>query len=148
MTRVQQAIRRVMHGDGVWIVHGQSFPDTQELTNLTDFLEHRDRSPLRWICQRTGPLDLVFFDPVVPAVHEWAVVQKYCRPKFVLINNVNLPVHAGWIHQHLLAMPEWYEIATGVLELDEVSHNFLTTHFAELGMLYAIRRWALMMRAS
>ena len=47
------------------------------------------------------------------AAYEWAAVELFCYPTFVVIHNVNLPGHAGWLYAHLLSLPEWVEVASG-----------------------------------
>ena len=58
------------------------------------------------------PGAFVLLDPdFFPALFEWMVIEKYCDPQMVLINNENLPDHAGHIKNHLLGKNgKWVEV--------------------------------------
>lgn len=60
-------------------------------------------------------VDLVFIDPSQTTAHkEWAIIENACKPlRWVVVNNMNLPSHAGWLRERLLTLPKWVEIFAG-----------------------------------
>lgn len=52
----------------------------------------------------------VVLDSPPQAALEWDIINRYCRPRLVFVNNVNLPGHAGWVREHLLFDSRWKEI--------------------------------------
>ena len=131
------------------MVHGRAFPDapvaSEDVFRYAGVFESlAKRSALRWICHTYGGLDLVFFDADAGSfLHEWAAVEKYCRPSFIVLHCVNLPDHSGWLRAHLLNFPEWVEIARGVGVQDGSSRQ----GHHPLELLYMVHRWVVLWRA-
>ena len=68
----------------------------------------------------TAPYSVVTLDPTYSAELEWAAISQHCSPGAVLINNVNLPGHAGWIRDEILVRDKsnpreipWHEVYSG-----------------------------------
>jgi len=92
------------------IVNGMPFPYETHIESKLDFPWSSeppvhlpvDRAvPLEYFCNHVGPIDLVFLNPTFAVVGEWQTLEKSCMPRMVVIANVNLPFHAGWIKQRL-----------------------------------------------
>lgn len=71
----------------------------------------------------------VLVDFLNPLPYEWAVIEKYCRPQLVLIANINLPGHAGWIARRLLRKSGWQELLVSVEKWNSSGHGL--AHFYE-----------------
>ena len=81
-----------------------------------------------------------------PLVHDRQPPRR-CRPQFVLLNNINLPDHAGWFREHLLQAGLWREGISGYLEDANSGGNALKLHGnASLRAIYERRRWTLLVR--
>lgn len=74
------------------------------------------------ICRRYESQDsFILFDPPFDgsasasnAARVWLVVEKFCRPKMVFLNNVNLPGHGGaWVKERLLTGGNWVDLFSG-----------------------------------
>lgn len=90
---------------GTWLLLGK-------LSNGSIFV------PLHTLCTAARGVDLVVLDPNhgVGFSELWPELEKACRPKFVAIHNANLPGHAGWVREYLLARrtsPLWHEVLDG-----------------------------------
>ncbi|CAE8617952.1 unnamed protein product, partial [Polarella glacialis] len=81
----------------------------------------QNQSALREICedlfQDGARLDLVVLDTASPGIEEWFLMEKYCRPRHIIIMNTNMPLHQGWVVQRLLGQPgsTWREILGGMI---------------------------------
>mmetsp|Transcript_82070 Transcript_82070/g.187807 ORF Transcript_82070/g.187807 Transcript_82070/m.187807 type:complete len:346 (+) Transcript_82070:26-1063(+) len=85
-----------------------------------------------------APMDLVFLDAPFPASREWLVVDKFCKPRFVVVYGSSLPSGPGWIREQLLSWPHWAELRTGILADPHASGP---GH--EIGR---VRKWSVLMR--
>eukprot|EP00446_Apocalathium_sp_SHHI-4_P075796 CAMPEP_0177563602 /NCGR_PEP_ID=MMETSP0369-20130122/73158_1 /TAXON_ID=447022 ORGANISM="Scrippsiella hangoei-like, Strain SHHI-4" /NCGR_SAMPLE_ID=MMETSP0369 /ASSEMBLY_ACC=CAM_ASM_000364 /LENGTH=326 /DNA_ID=CAMNT_0019050811 /DNA_START=21 /DNA_END=1002 /DNA_ORIENTATION=- len=93
------------------LLNGEPVDTTSEWFSYTD----RKLTPLRALCEQI-PIDVVFLDPWGTSIEaEWAEVEAYCRPlRWVVVNNVNLPSHSGWVREHLLSQGgAWAEVLSG-----------------------------------
>jgi len=88
--------------------------------------------PLEHYCKHLGPVDLLFLNPTFPMVGEWSVLEEFCRPQWVVIANINLPFHAGWIKE-ALQHANWPVVLEG-------------HHWHEEFSDYGRRAWAVLMR--
>eukprot|EP00747_Dinoflagellata_sp_TGD_P021886 gnl/TRDRNA2_/TRDRNA2_128760_c0_seq1.p1 gnl/TRDRNA2_/TRDRNA2_128760_c0~~gnl/TRDRNA2_/TRDRNA2_128760_c0_seq1.p1 ORF type:complete len:321 (+),score=38.10 gnl/TRDRNA2_/TRDRNA2_128760_c0_seq1:29-991(+) len=92
----------LLHEPGAWLLHGEPM-DADGVGG-----------PLRTLCDELGPIDLVVLDPQgTDLASEWPVVEAVCKPRLVAIHNTNVPRHAGWIRNHLLAKGSWHELLSG-----------------------------------
>jgi len=65
----------------------------------------------------------------------------------VILNNINLPDHAGWFREHLLQAGLWREVISGYLDNANPSGNAQKLHGnASLRAIYERRRWTLLVR--
>ena len=96
-----------------------------------------------------------FFDPpAFAATYEWVTIERFCRTTFVVIHNVNLPNHPGWIRSYLLGLPEWREVAGGytphdltwlyTLRKDVHGQEGVAEH--PLVQMFIPRQWSVLMR--
>eukprot|EP00929_Paragymnodinium_shiwhaense_P019669 TRINITY_DN13331_c0_g1_i2.p1 TRINITY_DN13331_c0_g1~~TRINITY_DN13331_c0_g1_i2.p1 ORF type:complete len:264 (-),score=21.40 TRINITY_DN13331_c0_g1_i2:46-837(-) len=59
-------------------------------------------------------LDLAIVDPPnLLIVKEFNNLEELCRPRFYILNNVNLPHHSGWFRDVLFAQGGWAEVMSG-----------------------------------
>jgi len=123
------------------IVNGMPFPYETHMAGMLDFpwsseppvhIPVDQAAPLEHFCNHAGPIDLAFFNPTFAMVGEWQVLEKSCLPRIVVIENVNLPFHAGWIKQRLQDAG-WSVVLEG---------HFLVEAFAE----FARRDWVVLFR--
>mmetsp|Transcript_24629 Transcript_24629/g.68657 ORF Transcript_24629/g.68657 Transcript_24629/m.68657 type:complete len:301 (+) Transcript_24629:110-1012(+) len=103
---------------GTWMLHGEPVPHHDLVSGpasaSVEAQTSHAHSPLRELCERLPPVDLVVLDPMQDAMSaEWPVIERFCKPVLVAIHNVNLPGHAGWIRDHLLRRSTWYEALNG-----------------------------------
>jgi len=105
-----------------------------------------DAHSVQRLCALSAP-DVVILDPVSSAPNEIWAIHAECRPQFVLLNNINLPDHAGWFREHLLQAGLWREVISGYLEDANSGGNALKLHGnASLRAIYERRRWTLLVR--
>mmetsp|Transcript_12379 Transcript_12379/g.43612 ORF Transcript_12379/g.43612 Transcript_12379/m.43612 type:complete len:400 (-) Transcript_12379:37-1236(-) len=121
------------------LLNGEPVDTTSEWFSYTD----RKLTPLRALCEQI-PIDLVFLDPWGTSIEaEWAEVEEYCRPlRWVVVNNVNLPSHSGWVREHLLSQGgAWAEVLSG--RTLDLYGAFRPPWLAEL---YRARSWTVLAR--
>ena len=53
---------------------------------------------------------------------------RRCRPQIVILNNINLPDHAGWFREHLLQAGLWREVISGYVDHANPSGNAQKLH--------------------
>eukprot|EP00927_Polykrikos_kofoidii_P032481 TRINITY_DN27660_c0_g1_i1.p1 TRINITY_DN27660_c0_g1~~TRINITY_DN27660_c0_g1_i1.p1 ORF type:complete len:505 (+),score=61.02 TRINITY_DN27660_c0_g1_i1:91-1605(+) len=96
------------------------------------------QSALRAICD-TVAIDMAIVDPTwFHAYREWSIIEESCRPlRYVVLNNINLPGHAGWIREHLMTKPDWAEVLTG-------EDRSVPTPKEK----FPVRRWSILARVS
>ncbi|CAJ1405999.1 unnamed protein product [Effrenium voratum] len=89
----------VVQKPGNWILQGDVFKHPELIQAL---------------CYVTGGMDLIMLDPpTVDFRHTWSVMERACRPKFLVVHNTNLPGHAGWLPSFLKRQGGWYEMMNG-----------------------------------
>ena len=65
----------------------------------------------------------------------------------MVLNNINLPNHAGWFREHLLQAGRWREVVSGYLPDQNPGGNAeKLLGNASLREIYEWRRWALLVR--
>mmetsp|Transcript_20517 Transcript_20517/g.64991 ORF Transcript_20517/g.64991 Transcript_20517/m.64991 type:complete len:403 (+) Transcript_20517:116-1324(+) len=89
------------HPVTVWPVHGSPYPpaavDIQYRWNALDVL-----------CQHLAPLDMVLIDSSAePLDKEWMIIEFVCRPRWVLIFNLNIRSGSGWVFHRLELLGYW-----------------------------------------
>jgi hypothetical protein len=66
----------------------------------------------------------------------------------VMLNNINLPDHAGWFGEHLLQAGLWREVLSGYLDDANPGGNAQKLHGnSSLRAIYERRKWILLVRA-
>merc|ERR1719343_1596801 len=87
-------------------------------------------------------MDLVFFDSDGSAADdylvEWLTIERTCAPRYVLIVNLSIPHHGGWIRERLLRLG-YTEIWTDGMVLH--SEPYMTVAFSDVRR---VRSWALL----
>merc|ERR1711924_572667 len=75
-------------------------------------------------CGALGGIDLVFLDSDGSSelVFEWTALEKACVPRLVLILNLSLPRHGGWIKERLLGLG-YTEIWTDRAKVHDVPYT-------------------------
>jgi len=103
--------------------------------------EENDASTLRAICKEGA--DIVLLDPDFQVLMqaEFLLLEKVCRPRAYLINNINLPAHGGWMRETLMQYDGWAEILTGV------APDFMLRGLKDgARSIFALRAWTLLVR--
>ncbi|CAD7961478.1 unnamed protein product [Amoebophrya sp. A120] len=75
--------------------------------NATSSSTTNEKSASQSVTAAVPPIDvkiLTFFDAPSAMAPEWSLLEKFCSPDFVYLNNINLPNHPGWIHERLTRM--------------------------------------------
>lgn len=107
--------------------------------------KERRHSAVRAVCEKL-PVDILFLDPAGTAAEvEFLEVIAFCRPlKWVVVNNANLPGHAGWVREYLLGLGgEWAEVISG-----HTSDPWGAGKQTWLAELYRSRTWVALARTS
>mmetsp|Transcript_107254 Transcript_107254/g.346349 ORF Transcript_107254/g.346349 Transcript_107254/m.346349 type:complete len:310 (+) Transcript_107254:191-1120(+) len=117
----------------------------EPVDSAATWLSNADRplTALRALCEHI-PIDLVFLDPGgMAAEAEFAEMEAFCRPlRWVVVNNANLPNHAGWVREHLLSQGgAWAEVLSG--RTLDLYGAFRPPWLAEL---YRARSWTVLAR--
>ncbi|CAK0875137.1 unnamed protein product, partial [Prorocentrum cordatum] len=92
-----------------WIVHGRPVLRS----SASEVGGNASAGPLRDLCSAAAGIDLAVLDPNHALQEEWPVTEAVCSPRYVALHNVNLPLHAGWVRERLLASGEWAEVLAG-----------------------------------
>ncbi|CAK8998858.1 unnamed protein product [Durusdinium trenchii] len=130
---------RLAQGDGTWwditvVNETPPQPKLQEvllrpgagrmprLVLVADYLEvvaTASWNTLDVLCQHRQSLDFVVVDSSANVLFEkeWLIIETLCRPKRVLLTNLNLPSASSWIW-HRLTRLNWQEIMWGHYLLD------------------------------
>ena len=94
-----------------------------------------------------GATDLAIIDPISSFESEVWAVETTCKPRYYLINNVNLPGHAGWAKEWLLQRGRFTELASGTLIDYNAENNGQKLHGTRaMGSIYKLRGWVLLRR--
>lgn len=107
------------------------------------------RSSLGQLCRGTvssGLGSFILIDGTSPLSVEWEIIERFCHPRMVFINNVNLPQHAGWIRARLLEKNSttWKEGLSGSYE-----DRWTTILGDEVGRrIMGTRLWTVLVRSS
>lgn len=133
----------------VSILRGVPYPYPKG-PGILEIQEGQERpNALRRLCEellsRTGQgFDIVFLDIFQGSslALEWPVLQDACAPRWVIIHNVNLPEHAGWIKEHLLLDPRWAEVWGGTFE----DLSGIVTFAQPLSSIFRFRHWSVFHR--
>mmetsp|Transcript_168212 Transcript_168212/g.540422 ORF Transcript_168212/g.540422 Transcript_168212/m.540422 type:complete len:93 (+) Transcript_168212:963-1241(+) len=87
---------------------------------------------------------MLFLDPAGTAAEaEFLEIEASCWPlRWVVVNNANLPGHAGWVREHLLGLGgEWAEVLSG-----RTSDPWGAGRPAWIADLYRSRSWTVLAR--
>lgn len=107
------------------------------------------QSGLNMLCA-DGAVDLAIIDPISNFAWEVFAVESTCKPRYYLINNINLPNHAGWAKEWLLNLKKngaFQEIANGKLIDPNAVLNAKKLHKeARMASVYRQRLWSLLVR--
>jgi len=77
--------------------------------SLVDYRENA----LDVLCRHRPSIDVLIFDPPrkLQLHKEWAILEAFCKPKWVFMAQANMAVHAGgWIFNHLLQQPDTWRL--------------------------------------
>ncbi|CAD7922084.1 unnamed protein product [Amoebophrya sp. A25] len=81
------------------------------------------------VIRETGlPLVILFDGKAAAMAMEWALIEKYCQPDFLFLNNINLPDHPGWIRERLLLASSrnearWHDVYVGEYDDDDAGNS-------------------------
>jgi len=115
-------------------------------THVTVIPEVVSQTGLRALCL-DHMADLVILDPVSSFAPEVLGIEEICKPQYYLINNINLPGHAGWARAWLLQLGRFTELASGTLTDYRAARTAQRIHGkSEMGPLYQLRSWVLLRR--
>ena len=91
--------------------------------------------------------DVVILDPISNFAPEVWALEATCKPRYYLINNVNLPDHAGWAKEWLLLRGNFAELASGAVTDYRAYANAQKLHGNQrMGDIYEARGWVLLRR--
>lgn len=99
----------------VWLLNGPLRPNTTECLECghTWKMDCPERCAYSFglieaACEGLSGVDLVFFDSDGSAaddwLYEWLTIERVCAPRYVLLVNLSLPHHGGWIRERLLGL--------------------------------------------
>jgi len=95
--------RRAGRAPRMWMLQGSPYPNAALMPYKLNGLDS--------VCLHRQPIDMVLIDSGVNVqlVAEWPIIEAVCRPRWVVLHDINLPNHApGWIYQYLQDRPsEW-----------------------------------------
>eukprot|EP00929_Paragymnodinium_shiwhaense_P037304 TRINITY_DN19899_c0_g1_i3.p1 TRINITY_DN19899_c0_g1~~TRINITY_DN19899_c0_g1_i3.p1 ORF type:complete len:536 (+),score=86.72 TRINITY_DN19899_c0_g1_i3:116-1723(+) len=142
-----QVVREAKPGKvSVLLIRGEAYPDGGRSP-----AERRGAlavpNALEVICEAMR-VDLVFLEGLALDA-EVALLQAHCqRLRWVLVNNANLPGHAGWVREHLLIRPQgdWAEVTTGRLSDAWAAGADLGANGGPLPRVYQVRAWSALAR--
>merc|ERR1712194_609561 len=94
------------------------------------------------LCQHRHPVDVVLIDTSSSDLEAiWMIIEFVCRPRWIILANINLQGRAGWIHHRLLLRSEW--------RLEVLGHYSLSAErWSAFRELRRQRAWSIFRRAS
>jgi len=103
-TRFRKRLQRKhVKKEHVWVLSGRPLYPEQRLSD----------SALDNICSMRAPIDLMIIDGTQgPASEIWTIIEKACRPLWVILVNINIPQHPSWMHAHfeILETLGWWQL--------------------------------------
>ncbi|CAE8622245.1 unnamed protein product [Polarella glacialis] len=93
----------------LWVLHGRPYP--------RESLGGYAWNALDVLCQHRAPLDLVVIDSQAHSEQEWLIIEAVCRPRLVVLANVNIPSASSWIAHRLELQGTWQLEARGQFAL-------------------------------
>eukprot|EP00927_Polykrikos_kofoidii_P063300 TRINITY_DN58108_c0_g1_i1.p1 TRINITY_DN58108_c0_g1~~TRINITY_DN58108_c0_g1_i1.p1 ORF type:complete len:489 (+),score=66.77 TRINITY_DN58108_c0_g1_i1:138-1604(+) len=124
----------------VWVLLGEPiFRDKDRKYLQLD--DTKSWAPLDMLCLYKGPFDMVLIDTdTAPGFErEWLTIEMVCRPRWVLLNNLNIEVAASWIFHRLELLGNWQLQARGHFVMSR-------TPWPSFAEVRRVRTWALFKR--
>lgn len=110
----------------LWLLVGKPNP-TAESWNALDIL-----------CQHRAPLDAVLIDASqdIESERTWMIIETVCRPRWVMLVNLNIPSASAWIWHRLELLGSWRLQLRGHYVLSE-------TPWTTIEEVSRVRSWAI-----
>ena len=118
----------------VRIVEGKPYPATMS--------EAYAYNALDVLCQHRAPLDIVMFDPGSRSSGEaeWFIIERVCKPRWVVLSNINLRSGGGWLYNRLLLLEDWQLVLRG-------HYSLFHRGFSGFSEMKRVRGWAVFFRS-